>query len=99
MKPLNCCKGCSGLKDGEFRNKLRCMLCNKYAEESTLKLYNELKDKRGCSTCAHCKHVNDYPAFVIAEECVCMAGLECDTVLFTVKDCKEWVGKYEDECD
>jgi hypothetical protein len=61
-----------------------------------MNLYNEFKIKRGCSTCKHCKHVNDYPAFVTAEECICMAGLECDTVLFSVKNCKKWVGEYEE---
>lgn len=96
MKPLNCCKECSGLKNGEFRNKLKCMFCEEYAKEEALKLYNVLKGKRGCSTCIHCIHVNDYPAFVTAEECVCMAGLECDTVLFSVKNCEKWTGKYEE---
>ena len=96
MKPLNCCKGCSGLKNGKFRNELRCIFCEEYAKELTLKLYNEQKGERGCSTYVHCKHIYEYPAYVTGEECVCTAGLECDTVLFTVKDCKEWVGQYEE---
>ena len=54
------------------------------------KIYNELKQEKGCSTCKHCVHVSDYPAFVIAEECECKVGLQCDTVLFTVKGCKKW---------
>jgi len=96
MKSLNCCKKCSWFKDGEFKNRLRCAFCGKYAEELSLKLYNEQKGERGCATCRWCKHVYDYPAFVTAEECICTAGLECDTVLFSIKDCKEWVGKYEE---
>jgi hypothetical protein len=96
MKSLNCCKDCTGLKDGQFRNKLKCMFCEEYQNEAEMNLYNELKAKRGCSTCAHCKHIYDYPAYVTAEECVCMAGLECDTVLFSVKNCKEWVGRHEE---
>ena len=39
------------------------------------KIYNELKQDKGCSTCKHCVHVADYLAFVTAEECECKAGI------------------------
>ena len=44
MKPLNCCKGCSGLKNGEFRNKFRCIFCEEYAKELNLKFPEEYVD-------------------------------------------------------
>lgn len=53
-------------------------------------LHKELAKKRGCSTCAHCRRVINLPGFVTGEECVCDAGLQCDTVLFNVKDCPKW---------
>lgn len=94
MKPINCCKDCDGLnKNGTFKNELRCMLsCDKYTNEHLEKIYNELKDKKGCSTCKNCKHVYLYPPFVTAEECECTVGLKCDTVLFSVENCPKWVG-------
>lgn len=93
MKPLDCCKGCDRLnKDGTFKNELRCMFCDKYANEHLEKIYNELKDEKGCSTCKNCTRIYHYPDFVTAEECVCTAGLECDTVLFSVTNCPRWVG-------
>ena len=97
MKPLNCCKGCKGLNEnGEFRNELRCHFsCNKHAFEYIKKLYDDQKEDRGCSTCRYCEHVCNYPGFVTAEESVCKAGLECDTVLFTVKNCPKWAGEFE----
>jgi hypothetical protein len=99
MKPLNCCKNCDGLNEnGTFRNKLRCIMsCDNYVVEETMKLYNEQKDDKGCSTCKHCEHIHDYPAYVTAEESICRAGLECDTVYFTVKNCPKWVGKFGSE--
>lgn len=98
MKPLDCCNKCNGLNErGDFRNKLRCTFCEQYTKEFTQIVYNQLKDKRGCSTCIHCEHVVTYPAFVTAEECICNAGLKCDTVLFSVKNCPKWVGESEDE--
>ena len=98
MKPLNCCKNCTGLNEnGEFRNKLKCMFCESYQKEQNLNLYNELKSKQGCSTCKNCKHVYNYPAYVTAEECICEEGLECDTILFEVKNCERWVSKYEND--
>lgn len=98
MKPLNCCKGCKGLNEnGSFRNKLKCLLCDDYAHEAIMMSYNENKEKKGCSTCKNCEHAYNYPAYVTAEEYVCRAGLECDTVLFTVKNCPKWVGEFESE--
>lgn len=97
MKPLECCKKCSNLKDGQFRNKLKCIFCEAYDEELFLQLYNEQKADKGCSTCKNRKHIHHYPAYVTAEECECAAGLKCDTVLFTVKNCPKWAGQYESE--
>lgn len=99
MIPLNCCKSYDGLNEnGTFRNKLRCLItCDEYFFECTKKLYDEQKGDRGCSTCKNCKHIHDYPGFVTAEESVCIVGLECDTVSFTVKNCPKWVGQFESE--
>jgi hypothetical protein len=99
MEPLNCCKGCNGLnEDGTFRNKLKCLVaCDKYALEHAKRLYDEQKGNKGCSTCKHCEHIQHFPANVTAEESICRAGLECNTVLFSVKDCPKWVGKFESE--
>lgn len=58
--------------------------------ERFLKLHRELAKDKDCPTCEHCKHVIDYPGFVTGEECICLAGLECDTVLFSVKNCPKW---------
>ena len=55
-----------------------------------LKIFNEQAQDRGCTTCSHCVHIQSYPRFVTAEECKCDAGLECDTVLFSVKNCPKW---------
>ena len=63
-------------------------------------LLRELAKEKGCVTCGHLKHVIDYPGFVTGEENECTAGLECDTVLYTVKNCQKWVngiGEYEEE--
>lgn len=95
MKPLNCCKECSNFKNGQFRNAFKCVFCKEYGKELSLQLYNEQKVDKGCATCKNCKHVREYLAYVTGEECVCMAGLECDTVLFSVKNCEKWVGEYE----
>lgn len=76
-------------------NKLR-RIFNLTTEESIedlehlLKIHNELAPERGCSTCDYCKHVRRYPDYVTGEECECQAGLECDTVLFKVKNCPSW---------
>lgn len=59
-------------------------------------LHYELAEKRGCSTCQHCIHVRNYHGFVTAEECECSAGLECDTVLFSVINCPEWIDDFEE---
>lgn len=62
------------------------------------KIHDELKVKKGCSTCNHCIHVIDLPGFVTGEECECDAGLECDTVLFSVENCSKWEeGTIEDD--
>lgn len=98
MKPLNCCNNCDGVdEEGYFRNKLRCMFCDKYAREQYLRLYNEFSKKKGCSTCKNCKRVFNYPSFVTAEECICTVGLKCDTVTCTVENCPKWVGVIESE--
>lgn len=99
MIPLNCCKGCDGLNEnGVFRNKLRCLVsCDKHALEYVKRLYDEQKVDKGCSTCKHCEHIHNYPDFVMAEESICRAGLECDTVHFTVKNCPKWIGKFESD--
>ena len=98
MKPLNCCKSCDGLtENGTFRNKLKCLFCHEYALENIKRLYNEQKENKGCSTCKHCEPVYNYPSFVTAEESICRAGLEWDTVYFTVKNCPKWIGTFENE--
>lgn len=99
MKPLECCKNCNGINEsGEFRNRLNCVFsCDRYASENMKNLYDNLKVNKGCSTCKNCEYVRKYPDYITAEECVCTVGLECDTVLFTVKNCPKWVGKFESE--
>ena len=84
-----CCKTCDN------QNKLRCVFCEEYDKADSIRLYNMLKDKRGCSTCANCKRVYQYPDYVTGEECVCEVGLECDTVLFRVENCEKWRGIYD----
>lgn len=54
------------------------------------KCHEEQKVKKGCSTCKNIRHVIDYPGFVMGEENECTAGLECDTVLFSIKNCPKW---------
>lgn len=61
--------------------------------ERYMKLHRELAKKKGCSTCGNIRHVISYPGFVMGEENECTAGLECDTVLFTVKNCPQWVDR------
>lgn len=61
------------------------------------KLHMELAKERGCSTCKHTVHVRTLPGFVIGEENECDAGLECDTVLFNVKNCPKWEDGWENE--
>lgn len=55
-----------------------------------LRIHDELKTERGCSTCANCATVRRIPGVATGEECECKAGLECDTVFFTVKNCPVW---------
>ena len=85
-------------------NKLRMMIDPTPEEAAILnKRMKEVFDRcakdRGCSTCENCRHVIDYPGFVTGEENACTVGLECDTVLFRVKNCpqykeREWVDAY-----
>lgn len=79
-------------------NKLRRIFCPTEEEQledlkQHLMLHEKLKVKKGCSTCEYCMHVRNYPGFVTAEECECTAGLECDTVLFSVENCPKWKEK------
>lgn len=73
-------------------NKLREILFDESGKTEAFikKCHEELKKERGCSTCKNLKHVRDYPGFVDAEENECTARLECDTVLFSVKNCPKW---------
>ena len=98
MKPRKCCENCDRLNEfGQFKNKLKCLVaCDAYANEEVKELYNKQKIYKGCSTCKHCVHVRNYPGFVTGEECECDAGLKCDTVFFSVKNCPKWIGKMEE---
>ena len=60
--------------------------------------HKKLTKDRGCSTCKHLKHVKEYPAFVMAEGCVCNAGLTCDSVFYSIKDCPKWEDSFTDKC-
>lgn len=55
------------------------------------KIWNEAVNKRGCTTCANCEKVREYPDFVLGEECECKVGLKCDTILDTVKNCEKYI--------
>lgn len=98
MKPRKCCENCDGLNEfGQFKNKLKCLFsCKDYIAEEAKELYDKQKAGKGCSTCKHCAHVRNYPGFITGEECECDAGLKCDTVLFSVKNCPKWVGRMEE---
>ena len=75
-------------------NKLR-RLFNPTPEDIAYhkKIFEKAAESKGCSTCSYCKHVVSYPGFVTAEECECTVGLECDTVLFSVKNCPKYERK------
>ena len=85
-------------------NKLRMIFDPTSEEVAALnqrmkKIFDEAAKSRGCSTCENIRHVVDYPGFVTGEENECTVGLECDTVLFSVKNCpkykeREWVDAY-----
>lgn len=61
------------------------------AKEKYELMFAKLAKEQGCSTCKHCKPTGRYyPNYVTAEHNYCDAGLECDTVLFTVKNCPKW---------
>ena len=82
-------------------NKLRRIFCPTEEERKEdarkLKLlHDELAVKKGCSTCKHCIHVRDLPGVMTGEECECDAGLECDTVLFSVENCPRWEDDMEE---
>lgn len=75
-------------------NKLREMFETTPEEiERLRKMYDESAKKKGCSTCHWCvpdtKHL--YPDYVTAERNKCLKGLECDTVLFRVKNCPQYI--------
>lgn len=55
------------------------------------KIHKKSAKKHGCTTCANCVHVISYPGFVTGEECECSVGLECDTVLDTVRNCEKYI--------
>lgn len=55
------------------------------------KMWDESVKEHGCTTCANCEHVRRYPDFVTGEEHECKVGLECDTILGTVKNCEKYV--------
>lgn len=81
-------------------NKIRRIFCPTPEEQledfkKYKMIHDELKVKKGCSTCIHCKHVRNYPGFVTGEECECDTGLECDTVLFQVEQCPKWEDNWE----
>ena len=83
-------------------NKLRSIF-NPTSEETEVlnqrfkKLFDEVAKNKGCSTCKNLRHVVDLPGFVTGEENECTAGLECDTVLFRVKNCPKYKErKYKD---
>ena len=83
-------------------NKLRRIFCPTPEEEAEdlrqyKAIHDELAKERGCSTCKNIRHVIDYPGFVTGGENECTAGLECDTVFFTVKDCPLWEDGWADE--
>lgn len=76
-------------------NRLRSMFYPTTEEAAALnqrmkKIFDEAAKSRGCSTCENCRHVVDYPGFVTGEENECTVGLECDTVLFRVKNCPQY---------
>lgn len=58
--------------------------------EFIYRILEEIAKAKGCGTCKHCEKVVSYPGFVTGEECVCNAGLECDTVFFSVTNCDKY---------
>ena len=97
MIPLTCCNTCISFdkENNRMRNELRCMFCEEYQTEHFMLLYKKFKHEKGCSTCKYCRHIIDYPGFVTGEECLCEAGLACDTVSFSIQNCPKWIGIYE----
>ena len=56
-------------------------------------LYDELKLQKGCVTCKHCIHIQDFPGFITGEENECDIGFNCDTVLHSIINCDSWEEK------
>lgn len=83
-------------------NKLQRIFNPNIEEQNEIKrtiklLHDKFKDEKGCTTCRNCVHVKNYPGFVTGEECICCAGLECDTVLFSVKNCPMWKDSFKED--
>lgn len=58
--------------------------------KSYQKLCRDLAKEKGCSTCKfRIKKPNQpkLPDYILNEENMCIRGLECDTVVFSVKNC------------
>ena len=75
-------------------NKLREMFEPTPEEiERLRKIYDESAKDKGCSTCNWCVPDTEhyYPNWVTAEKSKCLKGLECDTVLFRVKNCPQYI--------
>ena len=70
-------------------------------EEFNRKIFDDCVKEQGCSVCIHCKRVrHDDCGLCTAEDYDCEAGLKCDTVFFTVKNCpnfesREYIPKYK----
>ncbi len=85
-------------------NAIRRLFCPTPEEEAEdlakfIALHKELAKDRGCETCRNTRHMVDYPGFVTGEENECTAGLECDTVFFTVRNCPRWADSLQEEID
>lgn len=55
-----------------------------------LELHAKLAKEKNCITCRNCVRVTSLPGFVTGEEYECAVGLECDTVLDTIKNCPKY---------
>lgn len=71
-----------------------------FAEDlKTIKaIHKEVAKEHDCSTCKHIKHINDYPGYYTGEEYECAVGLTCNTILYSVKNCPNWMDRW-DSCD
>ena len=100
MKPLKICEKCEHFDNDKkwFKNRIYCNFsCDEYFKEIGLAIHEELKENKGCSTCKNCVRVRQYPDYFTAEECECLAGLKCDTVLFKVSNCDKWEDKINEK--